>query len=190
MRTPPAEPRAAGDGTATPSQTVGPFFHFALTEGAAVAAVAPPDAPGARIRLQIRVLDGAGDAVTDALIELYQADAPGRDAGSGSAGFGRLPTGEDGGCVFEIVRPAPVAIAGGGHQAPHLSVCVFARGLLRHLYTRVYFEGDTIEGDPVLGCVPVARRPTLLARRSPSSDALWEFTIRLQGEHETVFFDL
>ena len=112
----------------------------------------------------------------DAMIELWQPDA----------GFGRLGTNNDGWCRFETVRPAASA---GATEAPHINVCVFARGLLRHLYTRIYFEGDAaLDQDPLLSVVPEARRPTLLARRP--ADRTWEFVVRLQGADETVFFDI
>jgi protocatechuate 3,4-dioxygenase alpha subunit len=203
---------------ASPSQTVGPFFHVGLTTDAALGRIAPPDAPGEHINLRVRVLDGDGAPVPDALIEVYQADGNGVYAREGEFnGFGRLPTGEDGVCVFETVRPGLVTIADSdglaGYQAPHINVCVFARGLLRHLYTRIYFAGDPgIETDPILALVTQERKNTLIAvpsresmpmraesrtstpeSRLPSAGALpatWDFLIRLQGENETVFFDV
>jgi protocatechuate 3,4-dioxygenase, alpha subunit len=186
-------PREPADLVATASQTVGPFFHFGLAANEALGRVAPPDADGERIRLRVRVLDGDGAPVPDALIETYQADARGRYGASPFHGFGRLPTGEDGTCVFETVRPGAVS-GEPGPQAPHVNVCVFARGLLRHLYTRIYFpDAGDLERDPLLALVPGPRRETLLARPAagPGADsAEWEFVIRLQGAGETVFFDL
>jgi protocatechuate 3,4-dioxygenase, alpha subunit len=172
---------------ATPSQTVGPFFHFGLTTNAGLGVVAPP-AAGTPMRLRVTVLDGEGAPVPDAMIELYQADAQGVYARAPFTGFGRLPTGEDGSCVFETIRPGAVADGRGGLQAPHVNVCLFARGLLRHLYTRIYFAGDALEGDPILALVPEERRQTLVA--SPGDDGAFAIAVRLQGEQETVFFDV
>jgi protocatechuate 3,4-dioxygenase alpha subunit len=164
----------------TPSQTVGPFFHFCLT---------PDTTPGrlfansaSRIRFAVRVTDGAGELVTDAAVEIWQAcDVPGADAGSG-----RLATGEDGTCEFDTVRPCTPADEG----AAHINICLFARGLLHQLYTRAYFAGDPrLDGDPVLALVPAERRTTLLAQPDASSPGRWTFDIRLQGAGETVFFD-
>jgi protocatechuate 3,4-dioxygenase, alpha subunit len=191
---------------ATASQTVGPFFHFGLAGNAALGRIAPPDVTGDRIRLRVRVVDGDGNPLPDALIELYQADAGGCYAPGSFGGFGRLPTGEDGVCVFDTIRPGAVPDGRGGLQAPHVNVCLFARGLLRHVYTRIYFEGDPgLPGDPLLALVPSPRRQTLMASRvedgePPASDPrrsspeprvpIWDFLIRLQGDNETVFFDL
>jgi protocatechuate 3,4-dioxygenase alpha subunit len=191
---------------ATASQTVGPFFHFGLAANAALGLMAPPDAAGDRIHLRVRVIDGDQNPLPDALIELYQADAGGRYAQAPFSGFGRLPTGEDGVCAFDTIRPGAVPDGRGGFQAPHINVCLFARGLLRHVYTRIYFEGDdSLPGDPILALVPPPRRHTLMASRvdaaePPTPEAgranpeppvpTWDFLIRLQGENETVFFDL
>jgi protocatechuate 3,4-dioxygenase alpha subunit len=143
----------------------------------------------------VRVLDGDGQPVPDAMIELWQADAAGAYSTASSppgsfAGFGRLGTNEDGVCVFETIRPGPVPGSDGTPEAAHINVCVFARGLLRHLYTRIYFEGDPALGhDPLLSVVVADRRATLLAR--PAADpATWTFLVRLQGDDETVFFDV
>ena len=161
---------------ATSSLTVGPFFHVGPMSTDQFGRVVPADSGGEHIQLEMRVFDGDGEPVSDAMIELWQ---PG-------TGFGRLGTNHDGWCRFETARTAPAA---GSSEAPHLSVCVFARGLLRHLYTRIYFEGDEgLERDPLLSAVPETRRPTLLARLS--ADRTWEFVIRLQGADETVFFDI
>jgi protocatechuate 3,4-dioxygenase, alpha subunit len=163
------------------SQTVGPFFNFALTSDPSLGVLA---GAGERIQLQFRVLDGNGEpASTDALIEIWQADSEGRYGHPDFRGFGRLETDEAGTCTFETVKPGAV-----GAQAPHINVAVFARGLLKQLYTRVYFAGEPLnESDPVLALVPESRRATLLANREAN---LWSFEIRLQGEGETVFFDV
>jgi protocatechuate 3,4-dioxygenase alpha subunit len=180
----------------TASQTVGPFFNFGLTANEKLGIVAGPDVPGERIRLTFRVIDGEGTPTPgDSMIEIWQADAFGRYAhpldGAGSAfhGFGRLETDQDGCCRFETIRPGRVAAPDGRVQAPHISVVVFARGLLRHLHTRVYFDGDPLnDGDSVLNLVPEQRRSTLFARRSDSEPAAWHFDVVLQGDSETVFF--
>ena len=158
---------------ATGSQTVGPFFHFSLTQQPIGRMVDRFPAGGVPVRLRITVSDGDGAPVGDAMIELCQAGV-----------FGRLPTAADGSCEFETVRPTS---AGG---AASINVCLFARGLLRQLHTRIYFAGDAaLESDAVLKLVPAGRRGTLLARPDSSEPGLWRFPIRLQGEDETVFFD-
>ena len=107
----------------------------------------------------------------------------------GFCGFGRLPTGADGSCTFETIRPGRVADGAGPAQAPHINVCLFARGLLRQVYTRIYFAGDElIATDAVLAQVPESRRHTLVAHET--TPGAWLFDIRLQGDGETVFFDL
>jgi len=175
-------------GIATPSQTVGPFFHFAVTADDGLGVLATP-AAGERLRLRIRVFDGAGMPLPDAMIEIYQANVSGEYGSSGFSGFGRLATQADGSCVFETIRPGRVTDGQGRAQAAHVNVCLFARGLLRHLYTRVYFAGDPdLDADPLLALVPSERRATLLA--SPCASGSWAWDIRLQGTGETVFFDL
>jgi protocatechuate 3,4-dioxygenase alpha subunit len=179
------------DLVATASQTVGPFFDFGLTTpNAALGQMAGPDTPGERIRLRIRVYDGEGAVVPDAVVELWQADASGAFPGV----WGRQGTDVDGACEFHTVRP------GAAEGASHINVCLFARGLLRHIFTRIYFAGDpALSADPVLALVPEARRQTLLAHAESRPEGLryttadgdtWVFELRLQGEHETVFFDL
>ena len=173
----------------TASQTVGPFFNFGLTANAKLGVVAGPDCPGERIRLTVQVCDGSSAGCCgDAMIELWQADANGEYGAF--PGFGRLETGIDGACTFETIRPGRVAGPDGNLQAPHINVLVFARGLLKHLHTRIYFEGDPAnQSDLVLGLVPEERRATLLARQSKDA-ATWTFDIVLQGDGETVFFDV
>ena len=190
--------------TATPSQTVGPFFHFGLGDDAALGCLAGPETAGDGIHLDIGVFDGAGEPVPDALIEIWQADADGTyvrpprpvdgrslPAPPAFTGFGRLPTGSDGVCSFETIRPGRVADAQGVLQAAHINVCLFARGLLRQLYTRIYFDGDAaLDGDAIYQLVPAERRDTLLAIRVTDAPCRWRFDVRLQGDRETVFFDL
>jgi protocatechuate 3,4-dioxygenase alpha subunit len=104
------------------------------------------------------------------------------------AGFGRLPTDPDGVCVFRTIKPGPVPDGRGGLQASHINVCVLGRGLLRHLFTRMYFAGDpALDSDAIFNAVTAARRPTLLAR--VDTTGAWMFDIRLQGPDETVFFE-
>ena len=179
----------------TPSQTVGPYLAIGLPwpDGPYVV---PQGTPGA-IWIRGRVLDGDGVPVPDALVETWQADPDGRfahpadDGGSGTTfrGFGRCPTDDDGRWGVLTLRPGIVADAEGREQAPHLDVTVFARGLLTRLVTRIYLgdEADANAVDGVLGSVDAARRATLLA--TPADDG-YAFDIRLQGERETVFFDV
>ena len=187
----------------TSSQTVGPFFAPALLrEDARRNVLTRPETIGERIRIAGRVLDGDGVPVPDALVEIWQANAHGRyyhAADQGPApldpsfcGFGRSGTAEDGSYWFETVKPGPVPFAGERLQAPHICVTVFARGLLNHLVTRLYFEDEpTNAGDPVLQCVPADRRATLLARRESGDTAVvYRFDIVLQGAGETAFFNL
>jgi protocatechuate 3,4-dioxygenase alpha subunit len=191
------------DLVATPSATVGPFFHFGLATDPALGRVAEPSARGEHITLRIRMTDGEGMPVPDALVEVWQVDGDGVEASppasgepSRFSGFGRLPTAEDGTCEFETVRPGRVPDGRGGHQASHINLCIFGRGLLRQVHTRVYFAGDAaLDQDAVLALVPEARRRTLLARPDPQHAGRWVFDVRLQGQvgheqDETVFFDV
>jgi len=169
----------------TPSQTVGPFFSVGLPyEGGEH--VVPPGMPGA-IRVEGQVLDGNGDPIPDALIEIWQPDGHGCYRGKGGGGFGRRRTAPEGAFSFTTLKPGATKTADGRAQAPHLNVTVFARGLLRHLVTRMYFpdEATANAADPVLNMVDPARRPTLIARADGN---VLRFDIRLQGDNETVFF--
>jgi len=175
---------------ALPSQTVGPFFHFGLTTNAALGSMAEPKTPGERIRVRFTLLDGDGAPVPDGMIELWQANAAGQYNDPSFRGFGRLATDGQGQCTFSTIRPGRAPGGKGGRQAAHISVSVFARGLLGRLCTRVYFEGDpALPDDPVLALVPVDRRPTLIARWDGAA-GVWDFEIHLQGDRETVFFDV
>jgi protocatechuate 3,4-dioxygenase alpha subunit len=191
----------------TPSQTVGPFFAYGLAarqyhyrfSQIATADVAGPDGAGERIRIVGRVLDGGGTPVPDALVEIWQADSRGRYAhpadtrgsNTGFVGFGRMGTGTDreNRFIFETVKPGSVD----GVSAPHVTVVVMMRGLLVHAYTRLYFadEAAANAADPVLSSVPERRRRTLIAERRESERGVeYRFDIRMQGDRETVFFDL
>lgn len=188
---------------ATPSQTVGPFFERALLRDARNV-LALPGALGERIRIEGQVRDGEGAPVPDAMVEIWQANGHGgyhhpadpRDLplDPAFAGFGRAGTDEDGRYWFETVKPGPVPAADGSVLAPHVAVTIFARGLLNHLSTRLYFADDPCnDADPVLRLVPIERRHTLLAvRRVVAGRPIYRFDIALQGEaeSETVFFDL
>ncbi|WP_214102742.1 protocatechuate 3,4-dioxygenase subunit alpha [Acrocarpospora catenulata] len=181
----------------TPSQTVGPFFGYALPQagGGDLAPAGHPDA----VVVHGHVYDGAGDPIPDALLEFWQADPAGsltgkpgsmrRDHVDGSfagrdgvrfTGFARVATDADG---HWALRTLPPGAATPG-RPPYISVCVFARGLLQHLYTRVYLEPGT---DPLLASLDPGRRATLLA--TPESPGVYTHDIRLQGDGETVFLD-
>ena len=182
----------------TPSQTVGPFFHDCLLRaGAWSDTLADSRTAGTLIRVRGVVLDGDGEPVPDAVLEVWQADATGqfsRGASPGFNGFSRVGTDDAGRFSFTTIRPGAVQLGDGSRQAPHISVAVFARGLMNHLYTRIYFEGDPANpDDPVFRLVPEPRRGTLIARAEPSTGnekrLEFRFDIVLQGDHETVFFD-
>jgi protocatechuate 3,4-dioxygenase alpha subunit len=179
----------------TPSQTVGPFFAFALPWPDGPHAV-DPDAKGA-IRISGRVFDGEGAPVTDALIETWQADPDGRfdhpDDPRGPArrpgfrGFARCGTDGEGRYEIVTLRPGPVPGPDGAPQAPHIAVTLLARGLLTRLVTRIYFpeEAEANATDPVLRSLPDdAARATLVAARD---DGGYRFDIHLQGADETAF---
>jgi protocatechuate 3,4-dioxygenase, alpha subunit len=173
----------------TPSQTIGPFFAPALGPGRTD--LTGDGARGEAITISGRVLDGDGQPVPDAMLEIWQADAQGRYGGDGFSGFGRALTDAHGGYSFTTIMPGRVEGPGGTLQAPHVCLTIFARGLLRQLSTRIYFAGDPAnDGDPVLASIsdPSARR-TLLAQAEGASRA-YRFDVILQGENETAFFDL
>jgi protocatechuate 3,4-dioxygenase, alpha subunit len=182
----------------TPSQTVGPYLHLGLTDKHSVPCLAGAEAQGERLWLTVRVLDGEGVPVPDAMIELWQADRDGNYPHSSSAsgdtafyGFGRLATADDGSCTFETIKPGRVAGPNDTLQAPHINVSVLGRGLLKRLSTRLYFSREAANAeDPVMALVPKSRRATLLAQPDPNRIAGWIFEIRLRGENETVFFDV
>jgi len=187
----------------TSSQTVGPFFEPALLREDAIRNVSTqPQTAGERIRIVGRVIDGVGVRVTDAMVEIWQANAHGRynhssDRGPAQLdpsflGFGRSGTTEEGSYWFETIKPGRVAFYQGKFQAPHICVTVFSRGLLNHLVTRLYFEDEqTNAEDPIVQCVPDERRSTLLARREiHEGTVVYRFDIIMQGASETAFFNL
>jgi len=174
----------------TPSQTIGPFFHFSLP-WAGGADLAGPSPVGRVIEVSGRVIDGMGEPVSDALLEIWQADPAGAYGGAeGFIGFGRCATDPQGRYRFRTLFPGRAPAPGGGLQAPHIAISVLARGLLKRLATRLYFEdGEGNAEDPILALAPAERRATLIATR-PGAAADYHFDIVLQGERETVFFDL
>lgn len=180
----------------TPSQTIGPFFAYGLTpEAHAYPGNSPvghvlvnETSPGERILLRGKVLDGNGSPVNDALLEIRQADANGSN-NSDFVGWGRSDTGvrEDCSFLFETIKPG----ANEGH-APCIFVTLFMRGLLSHLFTKIYFsdEKQANESDPFLDQIDSLRRETLIARKlKENGQTIYEFDIHMQGELETVFLD-
>lgn len=182
----------------TPAQTVGPFYGYALPYpgGGDLAPAGHPDA----VIVHGFVYDGAGDPIPDALLEFWQADPdggldgrpgsmrrdhvdgsfPGRD-GVRFTGFGRVATDADGHWTLRTLMPG----ASGLDRVPYISVCVFARGLLRQLFTRIYFEFSA--ADPLLASLDPGRRATLVA--TAEAGGVHRFDIRLQGDRETVFLE-
>ncbi|HSY79457.1 MAG TPA: protocatechuate 3,4-dioxygenase subunit alpha [Verrucomicrobiae bacterium] len=182
----------------TPSQTVGPFFKPALIRSGQESLVTA-STRGERVAIEGCVLDGDAAAVSDAMIELWQANADGcydhpeefqeKIYDPDFRGFGRSATDERGRFRFHTIKPGPVAGPGTVLQAPHINVSIFARGLLKRLVTRIYFPDEPLNaGDAVLNAVAPARRSTLVAQ--VDRPGVLRFDIVLQGEHETVFFDV
>lgn len=183
----------------TPSQTVGPYFAYGLTSdqygydfrGIASPSLADDQTPGERIRLMGMVFDGEGTPVDDAVVEIFQADAEGVFGTPEFRGFGRCGSGTrpDKRYYFDTIKPGRAAEG----QAPYIDVIIFMRGLLSHVFTRVYFEdeGEANATDPILNTVPEDRRGTLIARREEGpSGTVYHFDIHMQGDRETVFFDV
>jgi protocatechuate 3,4-dioxygenase alpha subunit len=185
--------------SATPSQTVGPFFHYALPyEGGD--RLTNEATLGERIVIEGRVIDGNGAPIGDALIEIWQANGQGRynhpddtqeqQLDPNFDGFGRRPTDDDGWYRFHTIKPGAVPGPGGTQQAPHINISVLGRGILKRLATRFYFPDEAgNETDPILALVPQERRGTLIASRQ-DGDAVYRLDLILQGDGETVFFDI
>ncbi|MCV2889110.1 protocatechuate 3,4-dioxygenase subunit alpha [Ruegeria aquimaris] len=196
----------------TPSQTAGPYVHIGLAPGAAGFDIygqelgwdiAGPNAQGERIRVEGLVIDGTGSPVKDVLLEVWQANAAGIYAHpehpgaveDGFRGWGRVitdfATGEWG---FDTVKPGAVPGRNGTVQAPHINLWIVARGINVGLNTRLYFEdeAEANAADPVINMIEWEnRRQTLIARRNETDGkVVYRFDIRLQGENETVFFDI
>ena len=194
-------------GRQTPSQTIGPFFAYGLTAKQygyrhpqiAEGQIGDATADGTRISLVGQVFDGQGVPVGDAMLEVWQADAAGQYAGrkdgrganTGFRGFARVGTGADDGQAFRIDTIKPGSVD--GQQAPHLNLIVFMRGLLNHCQTRVWFSDEVAANaaDPVLQSIPAARRDSVIAQRQDTPQGpVYRFDIHMQGDRETVFFDI
>jgi len=182
----------------TPSQTIGPFFHDALLDRN-YSALVSPDHPEA-IKIKGTIYDGAGEVVPDAMVEIWQSNMAGRynhpaddrddqPLDEAFSGFGRAGTDANGGFSFSTVKPGPVPRPDGGLQAPHVTLSVFARGLLKRLVTRIYFpdEEEANAVDPVLSSIEDRElRRTLIAH---DEGGALRFDIRLQGDGQTAFFE-
>ncbi len=205
-------PQALNHLKETASQTAGPYVHIGLAPGAAGfdiydqelgGDIAGPNAKGERIRVEGLVVDGMGAAVKDVMLEIWQANADGYYAHpegggpveDGFRGWGRVITDfETGAWAFETVKPGPTRGRDGGMQAPHLNLWLVARGINIGLNTRMYFpdEAEANASDPVLNLIEWEnRRTTLIAERAGDEGIpVYRFVIRLQGDAETVFFDI
>ncbi len=181
----------------TAAQTVGPFVSIGF-EKASVPAVAPVGVAGQRVVITGKIFDGDGVPVTDAVIETWQANSYGKYAHPDDTqeklleenfkGFGRVLADAQGGFRLTTVKPGKVAGPDGQEQAPHITVVIFMRGLLKHLMTRIYFPDEAANADdPVLNLIPSARRATLIAAKAAEGALQWN--VYLQGANETVFFD-
>jgi len=181
----------------TAAQTVGPFVSIGF-EKQAVPNVAAAGVAGERVTICGRIVDGDGLPVTDAVIETWQANAYGKYAHPDDTqeklldenfkGFGRVLTDAQGGFRLTTIKPGMVAGPDGRPQAPHITVVIFMRGLLKQLMTRIYFPDEAANaGDPVLGLVPAVRRTTLIPTKY--ADGVLQWQVHLQGPNETVFFD-
>lgn len=159
----------------TPFQTVGPYLHIGLRVG-----LDAPAAPTSRVTVVGRLLDGKGAGIPDGLLEWWHPSL---------TAMHRSMTGEDGGFRFEAFKPPAIDGPDGSVQAPHFAVRVLARGILTHYVTRLYFADDPVTAaDPILKLVPEGRRQTLLAQ--PMSANEYRFDVVVQGQNETVFFDI
>ena len=181
----------------TSSQTIGPYLHIGM-DWAVDPELAAPGVAGERIEVAGRIVDGDGAPVTDAMLEIWQANSHGRYAhpedtrelplDQGFSGWGRVTTDDDGRFRFRTIKPGRVPGSDGRRQAPHLNITIFMRGMLRQLVTRLYLEGEADNAsDATLSGVPPARRETLIARRDGGR---YEWNVVLQGNNETVFFDV
>ncbi|HRI20651.1 MAG TPA: protocatechuate 3,4-dioxygenase subunit alpha [Panacibacter sp.] len=187
----------------TPSQTVGPFFAYSLTavqygydyNSIINGSLLDDDAEGERIYITGNIFDGNGNTISDAMIELWQADANGNyrllpiaKANDGFTGFGRMGTGTNDKHRFTFVTVKPGAVNG---QSPHINVILFMRGSLHTLYTRIYFSDEVNDQDILLNAVDAPRRQTLIATpKEMNGIKTYHFDIYMQGQKETVFFKL
>lgn len=187
----------------TASQTVGPFFHVGLDRPELADLTRGGKAKGEKVAIEGQVRDGDGAPIPDAMLEVWQANAAGRydhpadpqekPRDADFLGFGRVFTDKEGRYRFATVRPGAVPGRGNALQAPHIVMAVFARGLLKHLVTRLYF-GDLAranETDPVLSKIEdLAARRSLIAKPVGGATPTYRFDVVLQGVGETAFFDL
>ena len=171
--------------TATPNQTIGPYWH--LIEDPSWADLTRFGTDGEKVILAGTVFDGAGDRVVDAAIEIWQSSPPVSEA---FPGFGRCRTDATGSFNFVTVKPGPVPGLGNAQQAPHVAISIFSRGLLKALVTRLYFQDEPLnESDPVLTMIEdEPRRQSLIAQKV--SQYTWRLDLRLQGASETVFMEI
>jgi protocatechuate 3,4-dioxygenase, alpha subunit len=171
----------------TPFQTVGPFLHLGLRAGLHETEGMVSEAPS--ITVAGRLIDGHGHGVPDGVLEVWWADGSGRYGGDAAQSFQRVFTDPSGGFTIAAFRPGSVEGLDGLRQSPHLAVLVLGRGILTCYFTRIYFADDhTLDTDPILQHVPGERRDTLIAR--PLGDGRYHLDVILQGENETVFFDV
>jgi protocatechuate 3,4-dioxygenase alpha subunit len=181
----------------TTSQTIGPYLRIGL-EWMVIEDLAPKGVAGERVRIEGRVLDGDGKPVNDAALEVWQANSHGKYASpedkqakpteQGFRGYGRSLTDDAGAFRFRTIKPGRVPGPDGKLQAPHITVTLFMRGLLKQLQTRIYFPDDPANSDdPVLNLIPPERRGSLIAKRRADGELEWN--VVLQGRNETVFFD-
>lgn len=183
----------------TASQTVGPYYRIGMIRGGENTLV-QDNTVGERIYIKGQVLDGDGQPVDDAVVEIWQADAQGyfnhpadpnhEQADKNFRGFGRSETRGDG-FWFKTIKPGAFAGPDGQAQAPYINVRVFSRGMLIHAVTRLYLSDESANADdPVFSSIDPTRRPTLIARREEFGDIpTYRFDIHLQGKQETVFFN-
>ncbi len=169
----------------TTSQTIGPYWH--LIEDRSWSDLTRFGATGEVITIEGTISDGAGAPAADACVEIWQTSPTACDE---FPGFGRAATNEAGVFSFKTIMPGPVRGPGNTLQAPHLAVTILARGLMFHLATRLYFDKEPAnENDPVLSLIEdKARRNTLMARQTKAG--VWHLDIHLQGDAETVFFEI
>ncbi|WJF89358.1 protocatechuate 3,4-dioxygenase subunit alpha [Paraburkholderia bonniea] len=194
----------------TPSQTVGPYFAYGLCpeqygydfKSLLTPELTSPGTPGEPITIIGQIFDGNGHTIGDALLEVAQTDSQGgypasreAAAATGFRGFARVGTGTDAEHRFIVktIKPGLTAERAANGEAPHLKLIVTMRGLLLHVFTRIYFSDETSanDSDPVLGSVPENRRATLIAQKDTQpNQTVYRFDIHMQGARETVFFDL
>ena len=181
----------------TTYQTVGPYFKIGL-EAFYREDLTKPNVPGEVIEISGTVFDADLAPVPDAVLELWQADSFGRymvepqkKPFEDSFGFGRVPTNEAGQFRFRTIKPGAVQAETPARQAPHILVSIFMRGLLYRLITRIYFSDEAGNSDdPVLQSIEPQCRNSVLAKADPAQPHRYEWNVFLQGENETVFFDL